>query len=345
MQEPFVSIVIPHYQGREMLYKCLFALLKTDYKNLEIIVVDNASTDGSVDALSEDFGKVVVTRNQENCGYAGGCNSGFLQSKGEFVLFLNDDTFFDSDWLKPLVGRIISDQRIAAVQPKLLAAASPEKFDYSGAAGGLMDIFGFPFSLGRLFFSLEEDRGQYDQSREIFWASGTAFLVRRSVIEQVGLFDESFFAHMEEIDLNWRMMLVGYKIVSEPASVVYHNSGSTLRPDSFKKMYLNHRNSILMLLKNYEFLSLVWILPIRLFLDLMAVGFALIKLDFTRLRAIIAAHFGALALLPTALKNRVAVVKIRAVRDKEIWTKMYFGSIVFGYFFRRRKIAAEYMES
>lgn len=337
MSKPYVSIIIPHFNGWEILNNCLKCIEKTSYENKEVILVNNASTDRSAFAAEKEFSWLKVVHNQENVGYAGGCNTGFEASKGELVLFLNNDTEFAPNWLDALIDTFAKDENIAACQPKLLALKKPDTFDYSGAAGGLIDIFGYPFAKGRIFFELEKDNGQYNVSSDIFWASGTAFMVRRKVMLEVGSFDEDFFAHMEEIDLNWRLHLAGYRVVSVPTSVVYHNSASTLKANSFKKQFLNHRNNLVMLLKNYQFSTLLWIFPARLLLELMTVLFALIKFDFTRVRAVCAA-LGALVFnAPKIIKKRKDVHRIRKLSDADIFSKMYKGSIVLDYFFRGKK--------
>ncbi|MCH9007741.1 glycosyltransferase family 2 protein [candidate division KSB1 bacterium] len=340
-ESPLVSIVIPHYRGKEILYQCLTALERTSYPNTQVILVDNASSDGSVVSVSRDFPWVKVVANKVNAGYAGGCNSGLRLARGEFVLFLNDDTVFEPDWLNPLAAALIEDVSIAACQPKLLALHQRDTFDYSGAAGGLMDVFGFPFALGRIFFTLEKDEKQYDTGGEIFWASGTAILVRKSTLERVGIFDEDFFAHMEEIDLSWRFHLAGMRVVVVPQSEIFHNSGSTLTPDSFKKVYLNHRNSLVMLLKNYELNNVLWIVPVRVILELVAILYSVLKLDFVRVRAVLLAFVSVLFGLPKTLRKRADVQKTRRVSDAAIFSKMYRGSIVVDYFVRNIKRAQD----
>lgn len=333
--QPLVSIVIPHYNGKGILYKCLACIAATKYENLETIVVDNASTDSSLASMATDFPQVKVVYSNTNSGYAGGCNTGFEHAAGELILFLNNDTEFAPDWLDKLVAAIGKDERIAACQPKLLALANQDTFDYSGAAGGLLDKYGFPFARGRIFFTLEKDTQQYDQSADIFWASGTATLVRRTALEAAGNFDEDFFAHMEEIDLNWRFHLHGFRVVAVPQSVVLHNSGSTLRPDSFKKMYLNHRNSLSMLLKNYQLRTLVWAVPVRLSLEGVAVFYSLLKLDFVRVAAIFAAFFSVILRCGSLVAKRRKVQSCRKVADSQVFRKMLDGSIVWLYFVRR----------
>lgn len=332
MALPLVSIVIPHHNGKEILFDCLSSLEKTDYPTREVIVVNNASTDGSVEKAQKKFPWICVVENQSNLGYAGGCNSGLEKAGGKYALFLNNDTVFGPDWLKIIVEVCEENEQIAACQPKILSLANRRQFDYSGAAGGLIDRFGYPFAKGRLFFTNEIDNHQYDDGGDIFWASGTALLVRKTALDEVGHFDEDFFAHMEEIDLNWRFHLAGYRVVSVPKAVVYHNSGSTLKPDSPKKIFLNHRNSLIMLLKNYQLKNLIWILPIRIFLEIMTMVYCLIKLDFVRMKAVPAAFINILMNLKKIVSKRKHVAGIRKLPDSEIFQKMYRGSIVFEYF-------------
>jgi GT2 family glycosyltransferase len=207
--------------------------------------------------------------------------------------------------------------------------------------GGLLDRFGYPFAIGRIFDFLEEDQGQYNGHFNIFWASGTAMLLRMAALRQTGLLDEDFFAHMEEIDLSWRLHLVGYEVVSVSESTVYHYSGYSLGHEAHRKMYLNHRNNWIMLLKNYAWRTLLWVAPIRLFLEGVTLVVSLIKLDFKRAWAVIRAlgfvalHFGGI------LKKHRAVQRLRKVSDLQIFEIMYRGSIVWQYFVLGRKRVSE----
>lgn len=333
-QRPLISIIIPHVQGKEIIHACLQSLQATDYPNKEVIIVDNASTDGSLVNIIEDYPDVRIIRNEKNLGYAGGCNSGLEKSSGQYVLFLNDDTTFEPDWLSYLTDACEYDPEIAAAQPKILAHAHPDRFDYAGAAGGLLDIFGYPFARGRIFFSTEKDEGQYDDGGDIFWASGTAMFVRRTVLEEVGAFDPDFFAHMEEIDLCWRIHLRGYRIVAVPGAVVYHRAGSTLRPDSPMKLFLNHRNSLWMILKNYELPTLLWVFPSRLLLEIGTALYALFRLDFVRLRAVFLAVPNVLFRIFTTARKRSQVRALRQLPDTRVFRKMYRGSVAIAYFIR-----------
>jgi len=333
--QPLISIIIPHYRGKEILCDCLQSVRKTRYKNREVILVDNATVDGSLQGIEDDYPEIKLVRNSENLGYAGGCNSGLSHAAGEYVVFLNDDTVVSASWLEHLVAPCEQDRTVAAVQPKILSLQQPGYFDYAGGAGGLLDRFGYPFAKGRIFFTLEADKGQYDDGGDIFWASGTAMLVRKSVLEQVGTFDEDFFAHMEEIDLNWRIHLAGYRVVSAPKSIVQHRAGSTLTPDSPQKLFLNHRNSLYMLIKNYELKNLLWIFPLRVALEGVTMVYALLKRDLTRFRAAATALFAVLTHFPRVARKRSHVRNIRKVSDHTIFEKMYGGSIVLDYFVRR----------
>ena len=209
---PLVSIVIPHWNHREVLAECLESLRNTTYSSVEIVVVDNNSEDDSVAFIREHFPDVRLVENDTNRGFAGGCNDGIEVAKGQYIVILNNDTTQEPDWLQQLVDYLEAHKAVGIAQPKLINAIDRSKFDYSGAAGGYLDQYGFPFARGRIFDSVEPDRGQYDAPVTTFWASGTACIVRRNVFDQVGLFDETFFAHMEEIDLDWRAQLAGWEI-------------------------------------------------------------------------------------------------------------------------------------
>ena len=210
---PLVSIIVPHWNGIDIIAECLDSLHEATYPNIEIIVVDNNSTDDSVNYICNNFKNVIIFENDQNEGYAGGCNRGAEIAKGKYLLFLNNDTIHKSNWIEPLVQLLDKNTNIAAVQPKILNYYQKNLFDYAGGAGGMMDFLVFPFARGRIFNKQEIDEDQYNSKQEIFWSSGTAFLVRKDVFEEVKGFDELFFAHMEEIDLCWRFHLMGYEVL------------------------------------------------------------------------------------------------------------------------------------
>jgi len=248
---PLVSVVIPHYGGTEILSECLTSLNSCSYPNLEIIVVDNASPDDSVYFIKSNFQSIILIQSEYNRGFAGGCNFGAQHTKGKYLLILNNDTIHDPDWIDPLVKMMESSPKISAVQPKILNYNNRDYFDYAGACGGFMDKYCFPFAQGRIFNTVEKDDGQYNNPCKIFWASGTAFLTRKSTFDTLGGFDETLFAHMEEIDYHWKSQMLGNEIWVEPASIIFHKGAVTLPVSSTKKTYLNYRNSMILLLTNY----------------------------------------------------------------------------------------------
>ena len=265
-----VSVIIPHYGGKEILYECLESLKNTAYPNLEIIVVDNNSPDDSIKTVQDKFSHVKLIQSEYNRGFAGGCNFGAQHATGEYLLILNNDTVHDANWIVHLVRRMESDKNISAVQPKIKNYIKRNYFDYAGGCGGFMDKYCFPFSRGRIFNTVEKDEGQYDDPCKIFWASGTAFLTQKKIFEQIGGFDETLFAHMEEIDFHWKCQLFGYEIWAEPQSVIYHHGAITLPVSSPNKTYLNYRNSFILLLTNYPFsISLKLFFP-RIFMELLS---------------------------------------------------------------------------
>ena len=331
-EHPLVSIIIPHQAGTEVLLRCLDSLVGDDtHPPYEILLVDNGSSDGSVQVARERHPQLRVLRFEENQGYAGGCNRGIEVSSGKYVLLLNDDTELEPGWLAELVRAAEEDASVGACQPKIRSLREPDLFEYSGAAGGLMDIYAYPFSRGRLMDHVEEDHGQYDDPIEIFWASGVAMLVRRSALDAAGLFDEVFFAYMEEIDLCWRIQLQGYRIRYVPSAVVRHIGGFSLDKRVLKRMYLNHRNSMITLVKNYSAPSLLRVLPVKLFLEAFIMGGALLR-NPKRSRAVVMAFAWLLTHLPTVLRLRAEVQGARRVPDSEIFPRLYLGMAPLWYF-------------
>jgi len=338
----FVSIVIPHYNGSVMLKKCLESLQKTTYPNFNIIIVDNASQDDSVKMVSENFPSMEIIKLDSNKGYAGGCNAGIVATENsDYVVLFNNDALVEPEWLTILVDVMESDDSIAACQPKILSIKNKGYFDYSGAAGGLMDKYAYPFARGRILATIEQDNGQYDDSATIFWASGTACILRVSALEKVGTLDEVFFAHMEEIDLCWRLRLSGYKITVAPKSIIYHQSGATLSAETFKKKYLNHRNSLIMMLKNYSILSLIKLFPLRIIIESMALGHSLITLDLNRFSGIIAAFLWLLTHPIYLISARKRSQSVRVIGDEEILNHLYDGSIALSYYIKGKKTVKE----
>jgi len=334
-----ISIIIPHFNGKEILTNCLNSLFNNSFDKYEIIVVDNGSTDGSQNLIKNDFPYIKLIENEKNEGYAGGCNSGIPHSKGKYILFLNNDVEVADNFVEELFNAMDTDEKIGLVQPKLLSMQKKTHFDYSGGAGGEIDVFGFPFARGRVFIDLEKDESQYDElTNEIFWASGTAVLIRKSLMEKIGTFDEDFFAHMEEIDLNWRAQLAGYKSVVTLKTHLYHYSGYTLPAENPRKMYLNHRNNLIMILKNYSFFTLLWVFPIRLILEFVAFAYAVVSgnknwaIGVLKGVGFIVTHFGKI------WKKHLQIQKLRIVSDTKIMNNMYKGSVALTFFLKIRNV-------
>ena len=331
-QQPVVSIIIPHTAGTEILIDCLDSLARgCGGPEAEIILVDNASSDGSVAEAYERFPNMRVLRLEQNRGYAGGCNRGIEAANGRYVLLLNDDTEVDAACVRELVETAEAEPSIGACQPKIRSLQDRSQFEYSGAAGGLMDVYGYPFSRGRIMDHVEDDEGQYDEAAEIFWASGVCMLIRKSVLDEVGAFDETFFAYMEEIDLSWRINLGGFRVVYVPTAIVYHIGGYSLERTNLKRMYLNHRNSVIMLAKNYSLRSLVWALPTKIVLELFIFAGALVR-NPRRSRAVVLSFGWLLTHVPLILRLRAEAQNVRRVPDRLILSRLYQGMAPIWYF-------------
>jgi len=264
---PKVAVVILNWNGRKHLEQFLPSVTAATYSNYEVIVADNGSTDDSLSYLQLHYPGIRTIQFKENYGFAKGYNEALKQVKADYYVLLNSDVEVQPGWLEPMVELLEKDRSIAACQPKILSWHNKHLFEYAGAAGGWLDEYGYPFAKGRVFDICEEDKGQYDQSEPIFWASGAALFIRPAVYHAVKGFDEYFFAHQEEIDLCWRIQLAGHKIYSCPSSIVYHVGGGTLPKGNSLKTYLNFRNNRIMLSKNLPLSKKIWVMPVRNLLD------------------------------------------------------------------------------
>lgn len=259
--------MILNYNGKTFLERFLPSVKASTYAHLHIVVADNASTDDSLTFLRSAHPDVKILINKTNEGFAKGYNTALRQVKADIFVLLNSDVEVTPNWIEPIVALMVSDKSIAACQPKILDWNNRTKFEYAGAAGGWVDRYGYPFCRGRIFSHCETDHGQYDTVEPVFWASGAAMFVRAAVFHEMGGFDDFFFAHQEEIDLCWRMQLSGYRVFACPTSVVYHVGGGTLPQGNPKKTFLNFRNNLIMLYKNYRADERIWKIPYRLGLD------------------------------------------------------------------------------
>jgi len=264
------SVIIVTWNGLEHLKTFLPSVCATEYPDFEIILADNASSDGSVEWVQEHFPDVIISTFDDNYGYCGGNNRAVASAGKEILLFLNNDVQVTPNWLNAINHSFTQDKAVGAVQPKLLSYKEPEFFEYAGAAGGFIDMYGYPFCRGRILETVEKDVNQYDEATEIFWASGAAIAIKKDIFKELVGFDEDFEFHMEEIDLCWRAKRLGYKVMYTPSSTVYHLGGGSLAMGSPRKVYYNFRNNLFMLWKNYSTFELITRFPIRLFLDVIA---------------------------------------------------------------------------
>lgn len=243
------AVVILNWNGRQHLEQFLPSVVEHTPSAVRVVVADNGSTDDSVDFVVQHYPTIQIVRLDRNYGFAEGYNRALKEIDTEYFILLNSDVEVTAGWVEPLVATLTNNPTVAAVAPKLRSYGCRDSFEYAGAAGGYIDFLGYPFCRGRILSTLEQDCGQYDTPQEVFWASGAAFCCRADLFRTLGGFDADFFAHMEEIDLCWRMQLEGYRIMVEPRSVVYHLGGGTMPNESPDKLYLNYRNNLAMLFK------------------------------------------------------------------------------------------------
>lgn len=277
-QHKEVAVLVLNWNGRTLLQQFLPSWLAHTPDYADLIIVDNGSTDDSVSFLQEHYRDVHLLAFEENLGFAGGYNRAIEELDYQTVILLNSDVELTSGWLDQPMQLLNSSPEIAAVQPTLRAQRSPKDFEYAGATGGFIDRLGYPFCRGRIFDTIEEDRGQYADSVDLFWASGACLIIHRAVYREVGGLDTLFFAHQEEIDLCWRLNARGWRIVSAPQSIVYHVGGASLSADSPRKVFLNFRNNLLMIYKNLPAPTLYRVLFARMLLDLVAMLVYLLRL-------------------------------------------------------------------
>lgn len=328
-----VKIVILNWNGAEHLRRFLPSVVASAPAGVEVVVADNGSTDDSVAVLGAGFPSVRVIRLDANYGFAEGYNRALEQLEADCFVLLNSDVETPAGWLEPLIAALENDREVAAVAPKLRAWTAPEKFEYAGAAGGYIDYLGYPFCRGRILRSMETDSGQYDDARDVFWVSGAAFCCRADVFRKLGGFDARFFAHMEEIDLCWRMQLAGYWVRIVPESTVYHLGGGTLTTDSPQKIYFNHRNNLAMLLKCASPVQRAVVIVVRPALDLLAACTYLIQGHFHNFCAVFRAYRDFLRWHGELLLQRHGI-RGNAVRNKA--AHIYRGSVLLRYLFGRR---------
>jgi len=328
-QFPRVAVVILNWNGLEMLKKFLPSVCASIYPNLEIIVADNASEDGSQEWVEENMPIVRLLRGSQNLGFAKGYNSFLKEVDADYYVLLNSDVEVAPGWIYPVIQLMEQDVKIGCCQPKILSYSQRNYFEYAGACGGWIDSLGYPFSRGRVFDTLEVDKGQYDDAMPVFWASGAALFIRAKLFHESGGFDEYFFAHQEEIDLCWRLQRMGYKIYVCPQSVVYHVGAGTLPAGSPKKVYLNFRNNLIMLVKNMPFRELWWKIPVRILLDAISAWKQLFQGQTGYFGAVLKSHF---SFWGWCLDHQ-SIPVLPYVKCMGL----YEGSVVWGYFIKGKK--------
>lgn len=323
-----VAVVILNFNGKHFLQQFLPSVQNYS-AGAKIIVADNGSTDQSAEFVKEKFPEIEVIRLEENRGFCGGYNTVLKQVSATYYVLLNSDVEVTPRWLEPVIDLMEKDPLIAAAQPKILSQRARNKFEYAGAAGGQIDMLGYPFCRGRMFESLEDDHGQFDDTVPVFWASGACLFVRARCFHDMDGLDEDFFAHMEEIDLCWKLARAGHSIYYQGKSTVYHVGGGTLSASNPRKTYFNFRNGLSLLVKHQRISSLVWKFPLRLFLDWVAALHFLTIGSGIHAKAVIVAHLSFLKRFRREINKRKTVA--RKVKSFEV-PHIYRGLIVFQYF-------------
>ncbi len=329
---PSVAVVILNWNGKQLLERFIPPLLLNTPDWVQIIIGDNASTDGSVEFLKAHYPALKIIENEHNYGYAAGYNNVLEQVEATYFVLLNSDVEVSPNWIEPVITYMEAHPGTAVCQPKIRSWEKKDYFEYAGAAGGYMDKFGYFFCRGRLFDSLEKDLGQYDEPCEIFWASGAAFFIRSDWFRRAGGFDAMLFAHMEEIDLCWRLKLLGQKIAYVPGSMIYHVGGGTLSKLSPRKTYLNFRNNLILLYKNLESGKRMGMIFMRFFLDFLAWLRFMFLFQFNHAFAINRAHIGFLAGLSVWKETRHKAGLPGSIPKVNQLTGFYKGSIAADYF-------------
>ena len=329
------AIVILNWNGEKLFQKFLPSVIRnSSAENVDIWVADNNSTDNSIEYLETNFPTVEILQLDYNYGFAEGYNRALQQIEADFFVLLNSDVEVTPNWLEKCTTLFDENENIAAVQPKILSFEKPHQYEYAGAAGGFIDKFGYPFCRGRILNKMEADVGQYNRSTPVFWASGACMFVRAEIFKKAGGFDGDFWAHMEEIDLCWRMKSLGYEIWYQPESVVFHLGGGTLSYDSPKKVYLNFRNNLFMLFKNLPEKYFKRIFLTRLVLDGVAALKFLAGFYFKSFWAVLKAHISFYQNLSKLKRKRKELQQDMQVEDH---SEIYRKSIMWKFFIQKKR--------
>lgn len=340
-----LAVAVLNWNGLSLLQTYLAGVVQ-DAAPHTVYLIDNDSSDGSLEFVRSHFPQVKCIQTGANLGYAGGYNEGIKHIEEEVIVLLNSDVRTTPGWLDPVLAHLEQHPNCGALQPKIRWDRSPEKFEYAGAAGGFMDTLGYPFCRGRLVDELEVDRGQYDQARQVFWATGACLVVRKEAYLRVGGLDDLLFAHMEEIDLCWRLQRAGYEVWAVPQSTVYHLGGATLDASRPKKTFLNFRNNLHILVKNLPQHQAFAVVMVRLVLDGLAGLKFLVDGKPNHTWAIVRAHFAFYARFGRIQRQRAQLAQGRGLPFLD-WKQLkgiYAGSMAFAFFAKGKRTFGALME-
>jgi GT2 family glycosyltransferase len=324
------AVVILNYNGEKLLPQFLPSVIHHS-KAAEIFVADNASTDNSIEILQTSFPTVQIIRLEKNFGFCGGYNRALAQIDAKYFVLLNSDVEVTEGWLEPMITLLENDEKIAAVQPKILSYLKKDQFEYAGAAGGFIDPLGYPFCRGRIFDHVEKDTHQYDDERPIFWATGACFIIRASVYNYFNGLDEDLFAHMEEIDLCWKINRTSQLVMYTGASTVYHLGAGTLGYNSPRKVYLNFRNGLILIYKHLDSAELFYKIPFRIILDWAAALMFLFKGNPKHAGNVLKAHFDFFTSLGRHRKKRAQLHEDHPSYSRQ---SIYKRLIILDYYFK-----------
>ncbi|MDR0205912.1 MAG: glycosyltransferase family 2 protein [Bacteroidales bacterium] len=324
-----LAIVILNWNGEKFLSQFLPVILRFAPDYAEVIIADNASCDNSASFLKETYPSIRIIQNNENGGFSKGYNQALQQIEAKYYCLLNSDIEVTENWIEPVIDLLDNNSDVAVVQPKLLSYKNKEFFEYAGASGGFIDYLGYPFCRGRVFENLEKDNGQYNDTLEVFWATGATMFIRSNIFHKLNGLDEDFFAHMEEIDFCWRVKSLGFKIMVEPKSVIYHIGGGTLPKNSSIKTYLNFRNNLFLLIKNLPKNNLLPVFLARFVLDHIAALFFLVQGHWRDTWAVYRAQLSFLRQFNKMKQKRNNVNPL-------VYKQTYQKSIVFNRYFKNK---------
>ena len=330
---PKLAIVVLSYNGKSLLEKFLPPIINTRTAYSEVYVVDNASTDGTYEFVQETFPEVHLIRIEVNKGFTNGYAESLPLIDAEYYVLISSDVEVAPGWIEPVINLMDSDPAIGACQPKIKSFHNKTQYEYSGAAGAYIDKYGYPFCRGRIFFTIEEDNGQYDDIAEVFWCSGACMFIRASLYHSLGGFDNDYYAHMEDIDLSWRIKNSGYKVMVCPQAVVYHVGGHIISYGSPPKIFRNYKNGLIMMVKNMQPGEVWWKIPFRILMDMAAAFRALLIGNTGEFKAIFRAHMHFFAGLGQWIRKRK---QARIIVKEPNRSGIYPRSVVLDYFFRKK---------